>query len=184
MKYKDYQNARNKAWEILIDLGISELPIKPGAICRALDISVRFGDLPSDNDGLSFFAGQQPVIVVSKHVPLPRQRFTAAHELGHILLGHVGRWHLVNREPTPTDNPIEQAANVFASRLLAPACVLWGCRATTAEQIASLCNISIQAAQFRAARMAVLYQRNKFLTSPLERQVYNQFSNYIMTHKL
>lgn len=184
MNYEDYKNARDKTWKLIVDLGISELPIRPGAICKNLGITVRFGDLPPGNDGISFFAGDKPVIVVSKWVPLPRQRFTAAHELGHILLGHVGKYELVNREPTSSDNPIEQAANVFASRLLAPACVLWGCGATSAEQIARLCDISLKAAQFRAERMAILYQRNKFLVSPLERDVYKQFAEYIETHKL
>ena len=184
MNYKDYKTARDKTWKLLIDLGISELPIRPGAICKSLGIAVRFGDLPPDNDGISFFAGDKPVIVVSKGVPIPRQRFTVAHELGHILLGHVGEYKFVNREPDPSDNPIEQAANVFASRLLAPACVLWGCGATSAEQIARLCDISLKAAQFRAERMAILYQRNKFLVSPLERDVYKQFAEYIETHKL
>lgn len=184
MNYKDYQNVRDNVWKLLIDLGISELPIRPGLICKRLGITIRFGDLPPDNDGVSFFAGQIPIIVVSNNVSLPRQRFTAAHELGHILLGHVGEYKLVNREPSSEDNPIEQAANVFASRLLAPACVLWGCGATSADQIASLCNISMSAAQFRADRMVNLYQRNKFLVSPLERQVYKQFSEYIATHKL
>lgn len=183
MNYKDYKTARDKTWRLIVDLGISALPIRPGAICKKLGISVRFGDLPPDNDGISFLAGDKPVIVVSRWVPLPRQRFTAAHELGHILLGHVGKYELVNREPSPSDNPIEQAANVFASRLLAPACVLWGCGATSPEQIARLCDISLQAAQFRADRMNVLYQRNKFLVSPLEREVYKQFLEYIETHR-
>ena len=184
MNYEDYKNARDKTWRLILDLGISELPIRPGAICKKLGIAIRFGDLPPDNDGISFFAGDKPVIVVSKGVPLPRQRFTAAHELGHIILGHVGEYELVNREPASSDNLIEQAANVFASRLLAPACVLWGCGVTSPEQIARLCDISMKAAQFRADRMTVLYQRNKFLVSPLEREVYKQFSEYIETHRL
>ena len=36
MNYKDYQNARDAAWRLLIDLGIRELPIRPGVMCRAL----------------------------------------------------------------------------------------------------------------------------------------------------
>ena len=98
-------------------------------------------------------------------------------------MGHVGQHQLVNREPDPKDNPIEQAANVFASRLLAPACVLWALDAKTPEQIAALCQISLQAATFRAERMALLYERGKFLASPLERQVYHQFANYIEQKK-
>jgi len=184
MNYKDYQNARDAAWKLLIDLNIKELPVKTGKVCRALGVVVRYY-IPTDgSDGKSLIVAGKPVILVSSEVPLARQRFTAAHELGHILLGHVGKYDLVNREPDQRDNPIEQAANVFASRLLAPACVLWGCGAETPEQIATLCGISHQAAEFRAERMAVLYQRNKFLTSPLERQVFEQFTDYIAANKL
>lgn len=94
--------------------------------------------------GMSFMLNRRPVIFVSSNVSRARQRFTTAHELGHILLGHVGRYKLVNREPDPRDTPIEQAANVFASRLLAPpVCfgaagrghrkILWNC-ATSADK--------------------------------------------------
>ena len=184
MNYKDYQNARDAAWRLLIDLDVKELPIRTGAICKALGIRLKLYTPTDGSDGMSTLAGVAPIIMVSNEVPPARQRFTAAHELGHILLGHVGRYELVNREPSPKDNPVEQAANVFASRLLAPACVLWGCNARTPEQIAHLCDISMQAAQFRSERMEILYQRNKFLISPMERQVYRQFEDYIAMHKL
>lgn len=88
------------------------------------------------------------------------------------------------REPDPGDNPIEQAANVFASRLLAPACVLWGCGVQSAEDIERLCDISRAAAEFRWTRMQELYRRQRFLTSPLERLVYAQFEDYIKGHRL
>lgn len=184
MRYTDYQNARDATWKLLIELKVKELPIRPGAICKALGIPIWLYTPSDKNDGISFIDESTPVIMVSRNIPLPRQRFTAAHELGHILLGHVGRYKLVNREPNPNDNPIEQAANVFASRLLAPACVLWGCNAKTPEQIASLCDISYKAAQFRAERMKALYKRGKFLSSPLEREVYQQFEGYIEKNRL
>ena len=184
MNYKNYQNSRDAAWRLLIDMKIGELPVRPGAICRGLGIKVRYYTPEDGNDGMSFLDNGIPIILVSRLASRARQRFTAAHELGHIVLGHVGRYALVNREPSVQDDPVEQAANVFASRLLAPACVLWGCNARTAEEIATMCDISLQAAQFRAERMAVLYRRDKFLASPLEREVFRQFADYIAGHRL
>ncbi len=182
MNYKDYQNSRDAAWRILLDCGVDKLPVNIVGICRQLGVSVRRYRFTNGNDGDSFILDEQPIILFSDLVPPARQRFTIAHELGHIILGHVGKHRLCNREPSRGDSPIEQAANVFASRLLAPACVLWGCRAYTAEEIMALCHISRQAAQFRAERMAILVKRNMFLTSPLEREVYSRFASFITDH--
>lgn len=179
MDYKDYKASRDLAWQILINEQVAELPVMVGQLCRRMGIQVRYYRPQDGNDGFSTIVDDRAWIFVSEICSKERQRFTCAHELGHILLGHVGKYELVNREPSSTDNPIEQAANVFSSRLLAPACVLWALNARTPEEIAALCQISYQAASFRAERMAILYERGKFLSSPLERQVYDQFRDFI-----
>ena len=184
MNYKDYKNTRDLVWEILIRERITELPVRVSELCRNMGIPVLLYDFKDGNSGVSTMVNGSPIILVNKCDSPERQRFTAAHELGHIMLGHVGKYKLVNRDPSPNDNPIEQAANVFASRLLAPACVLWGCNIHTADEIAVNCKISRQAAEYRAARMEILYKRNAFLTSSLEREVYENFRQYIETHKL
>ena len=183
MNYKEYRNSRDLAWRVLRNECVTELPVKVTALCRDMGIRVQMFKPEDGNDGKSTIIDGQPHIFISDQCSIARQRFTAAHELGHILLGHVGRYDLVNREPSSKDNPIEQAANVFASRILAPACVLWALDARTPEQISELCQISYQAASFRAERMELLYARNKFLTSPLEQQVYLQFMDYIQRKK-
>lgn len=184
MNYKDYQNSRDLAWEILLRERICKLPVSVSGICRNMGIPIRLYNADDENSGYSTIIDGKPIIFVKSTEKAERQRFTAAHELGHILLGHVGKYKLVNREPSDNDNPIEQAANVFASRLLAPACVLWGCNIRTAEQIAVNCKISVQSAEYRQKRMEILYRRNAFLTSPLERKVYENFREYMKTHRL
>ena len=179
MDYRDYKKSRDLAWRVLINENVRELPVKVVRLCKQMGIRVIAFTPETDSDGFSTVVDGQAQIFVSDRCSRERQRFTVAHELGHILLGHVGAYELVNREPSRGDNPIEQAANVFASRLLAPACVLWALDARTPEQISALCQISRQSAAFRAERMEVLYQRNRFLTSPLERQVYQQFRDFI-----
>lgn len=181
MNYGDYQKARDLAWQILRREKIRALPVDVVEICRRLGIKVlEHAELaPEVGDGLSCVLAGEPYIFIRPGQSRQRCRFTVAHELGHVLLGHVGKYRLVNREPSPQDDPVEQAANIFAARLLAPACVLWGCRVSSAAEIAALCDISPTAAGVRWERMQILLTRGKFLTSPMERKVYRQFKGYI-----
>ena len=190
MEYTSYQKSRNLSWEILINEGVTALPVSMTEICKKLEIDVILtGSLGRSGDGKTLMLNGIPHVLLDETTSSERQRFTLAHEVGHILLGHVGKYNLVNREPSPNDNPIEQEANVLASRLLAPACVLWALDIHSADEIAELCKISKAAAQFRAERMAVLYAREQqffkekgkscFLLSPLEQQVYNQFQPFV-----
>lgn len=183
MEYKKYKVSRDLAWQVLLRENVTELPVDIVGLCKGMGIRVQHYTPTDDNDGYSVILFGNPRIFVSRECSPERQRFTIAHELGHILLGHVGKHQLVNREPSGTDNPIEHEANVFASRILAPACVLWALNARTPGEIAALCRISYQSAAFRARRMELLYARNKFLTSPLERMVHEQFADFIRRHR-
>ncbi len=185
MNYKLYQRSRDLAWEILYREGVRSLPVDLLAICRSMKIRVVEYDEPRPDlgEGFSCIIDGVPHICVQKGIYPPRRRFTIAHELGHILLGHVGTVGLVNREPSPNDDPTEQAANAFAARLLAPACVLWGCKVSSAAEIAALCGISDTAAGYRWERLQTLLERGKFLSSPLERKVYRRFAKYIKTYR-
>lgn len=168
----------------MIQEQISELPVSVSKICQHMGIPIKLYHSDDENSGYSILTKTGPVIFIKALEPPSRQRFTAAHELGHILLDHMGRHTLVNREPSDTDNPIEREANIFASRLLAPACVLWGCHVRDAKTISEMCKISRQSAEFRQQRMEVLCKRNAFLKSPLECKVYENFRDYIEKHRL
>lgn len=185
MDYKLYKKSRDLSWKIILQEGIKGLPVNVSALCRNMGITVRLYEPTDQNSGYSTLVPEGAIIYISKSEPVRRQRFTAAHELGHILNGDLGKYKLVNRgEPSPDDNPIEQAANVFASRLLAPACVLWGIGVQSAKEISELCDISMPAAEFRWERMKELYKRDKFLTSPLEREVFERFKGFIEKNRL
>lgn len=183
MYFKDYEKSRDSAWKILIDCHVGGLPVEVTGICHNLGIRIRALDVDDLRDGVSTVIDGVPYIGINRFRPVERIRFTIAHEVGHIILGHVGRYDHINREPSMTDNPIEHAADIFASRLLAPSCVLWGCRVRCAEDIRILCGISRAASVYRWERMRVLYQRGKFFKSPLERQVYSAFWDFIQHHR-
>lgn len=204
MNYQNYQNSRNAAWQILIDTGTCRLPVRITRICNHYGIGVytyahgrhlmqKLGLLhrAAETDGFAVRAEGKYLVFFDRTMPDARCRFTIAHELGHVFLGHIpgSEPTAINCEPGPTDDPREQAANVLAARVLAPACVLHAAGLETAEQIAEACDISITAARFRAARLKKLagrdaefkgrYGRGCYLLSPLERQVLDQFADYI-----
>ena len=194
MNYDDYKRARDLSWRVLLNTGTRELPVKVSRICRGYGVTLRSYQVGAPlirelgleaqcdiSDGFTVRSGDRCYVFYNMEQPPGRVRFTIAHELGHVLLGHLGDGELTvyNRESSSENAPEEHTANVFASRLLAPACVLHALGAVTPEQIAAVCDISMAAARFRAGRMGVLEQRGKYGASPLERQVLAQFQPYI-----
>lgn len=178
MDYLQYCRVRDLAWQVLIEMKIRELPVRVGEICNQLGIAVRFYTPTDGKDGFCAVIEGRPHIFVSDRCSPERQRFTAAHELGHILMGHIDPRRSADRRAGDSSQQ-EQEANSFAGRLLAPGCVLLALNARTAEQIAALCWISRQAAEVRAAQMARHYEKNAFLTSALERKVHRRFKKYV-----
>jgi predicted Zn peptidase len=173
MHYEIYKNARDASWRFLIQHNICSLPVDLKSIISVMRITVRKDDsgiLRSDERGRTVNESGDLHIIV-RDEPVPQKRYTIMHEIGHIVLGHI--------ETDGRSDVDEYAAERFAIGVLAPACVLWGIGIRTADEIAELCNISITSAKIREKRMQELYARNKFLTSPLERQVFEQFSDFI-----
>ncbi len=179
MIYGIYKGARNAAWQCLIDFKIAALPVQVLTIARSAEIKIvknsKVQTLKRDESGITVTVDGQPVVIYRDEEKPERCRFTIAHELGHIFLGHT----LKNENGEDE----EKAANVFARDLLAPACVLYELKVWDAEAIARLCNISLQAASIRAERIQTLEQRGAWYLHPLERQVYRLFEDFIFTHK-
>ena len=208
MNYQKYKVARDEAWRLLIKYNISSLPVKITDICKGEGIVVRsytqarefikalgFEGSTLGNDGFAVCVGGQNLIFYDDICTIQRQRFTIAHELGHIVLGDVGKVPTCrNKEPSTQDDECERMANVVAARVLAPACVLWGVGVNSAEDISKLCDISFEAAQWRMQRMKLLYEREEeflhtkgrscFLLSASERRVYEQFREYINKNRI
>lgn len=186
--YKSYRNARDTAWQTLIDFKVQELPVPLADICGSLGITLlddsHAHELRPTESGIAVKQGGKWYIIFDDTDTRGKQRFTVAHELGHILMGHALKNGYYTRRENIEKPADESEADMYAARLLAPACVLWGIGATTAEQIATVCDISIAAARIRAERLDLLRKRDKFLTSPIEREVYKQFENYITNNRL
>ncbi len=183
--YDIYKYARDMAWKFLIENNVTELLVNLSEICRNngyhLLVDKDYIFLAENERGVTFFRNGEWYIVLNPSETLSARRYTIAHEIGHIYLRHIynvkNNCCSLSHDVSEIDK--EYQAERFAIDVLAPACVLWGLNLHKAEDISRVCNISMPSAEIRAERMDMLYKRNRFLTSDLERQVFEQFKPFM-----
>ena len=83
--YYAYKNARNLAWEILINQKLIKFPIDIKKVANNLGIIViESKRLPHNLYAVSFTQNAQTIISYVSSGNINTDRFTIAHELGHI----------------------------------------------------------------------------------------------------
>lgn len=121
-------DAEKKAAEVLREAKLDTSPIDPAAVAAALGARVVYQRMDTTVSGMTYRQGADRVIGVnSSHHPR-RQRFTLAHEVGHLSM-HEGKPLLVDStvrvdfrdgvSSLATDAE-EIEANAFAAALLMP----------------------------------------------------------------
>lgn len=200
--YQRYQQARDTAWKALIECGISSLPVNAKAVAGHLGVEIL--PLPEGDAHLTQLLkkpgggccrslrirGKWHIFFRPGTLDDSHFHFAVAHEIGHILLRHdthslspgVRTFQSRENEGDVIEDPLElsdYAADIFAIRLLAPACVLHALGLTNKEEITLRCGLPPRAAALRAERMGLLRERNLFLSHPLERKVHEQFLPFI-----
>ncbi len=95
----------------LVDGVPADLPIITSLILP--DFQVQFRDLGSQSGFM--LLNEKAIYINSAHAPT-RQRFTIAHEIGHVLLGHPP----ADKLSTEEKKSIEAEANIFAGEFLVP----------------------------------------------------------------
>ncbi len=117
--------ARQRALQLLSMVNIREPPVDVDGIARFLGFIIIPYDFPNTVSGVTFIEGDVKSIGVnSSHAPT-RQRFSAAHEIGHYLLGHDSydeKKVYIDDRPSFLNphNLQEMEANEFAAELLMP----------------------------------------------------------------
>lgn len=112
--------ARKLARKLIADLKIEEPPILIKDVIphlkKTYDLTVYPWSFGENTDGIQITEGDSLSIAFNQSQHSHRKRFTIAHEIGHLLIGHT-------RE-TPTDlysdKPGNIEANQFAAELLMP----------------------------------------------------------------
>lgn len=182
-----YKNVRTASWECLVTFSDGRLPVSVTDIASEANIKIIKNSsvnlLEIGEESASIYSDEQWFIVYNDELSHSRCRFIVAHELGHIFLGHNLSVSLGSGDVRSSDKCLEREADMFASRLLQPACVLYALDVHSADEIVSLCDVPYDVAHYRSVRMKELYRRNKFLTSDYEKKVYNKFKTYIDVKK-
>lgn len=119
--------AAESAGRLLEELSVDQNEqIDVFGICEDLGLWLAF--LPMDNLLGAFVPEGVGGVLITTHRPIPVQRYTAAHEIGHWRLDHGHGLALDGEEHVLGHTPVEreQLAQVFAGNLLMPAPLVFG----------------------------------------------------------
>lgn len=132
-----YALARRKAAELLHDANIDVPPIPVERLAELSGAVIRYEPFDGQMSGVLYNADdvERAVIGINALHPSVRQRFSIAHELGHLILHHdtelqVDRHAFVafrDLASSTADDPREVEANQFAAALLMPEHLLRRC---------------------------------------------------------
>jgi Zn-dependent peptidase ImmA (M78 family) len=124
------KRAEKKAYKLLENLNINQIPIPVEEIAKQLDIKISYEPFEGDLSvsGLLYRDNSDTIIGVNSNESDKRQRFTIAHELGHFILHEGDQLHVDhNFKVNFRDNVSSQGtnfneieANAFAASLLMP----------------------------------------------------------------
>lgn len=146
--FPDYYIATNKAYATLIKYKVFSFPISPKIIIRQLsnvaihtysDLAKRMGIsrevfldyLSSSEHGFTARQRDKYAVFYNEQKDDTTIRFTLAHELGHIILGHIEDGKRENKE-----------ANCFARNLLCPVPIIKEMNIQTEKEYTEAFNIS------------------------------------------
>lgn len=153
------------AQEVLDRYWDGKLPVNPVVIAQAMGIEVFTQHAISESGRVTFELNQPPRIVFNADEALVRQRFTVAHEIGHLALGHLPPGGRMFRDDaqmffTSVRDYREVEANQFAANLLMPAetvkTVFYDMPNIDLPAMAALFNVSSAAMRFRLINLGLI----------------------------
>jgi Zn-dependent peptidase ImmA (M78 family) len=196
-----YRGIRDLAGRVLIKHTDGLIPIKPlliirhSQICIATNFAqyestvlrsqgIKAVDYFQSQDGCTQYHEDSQTYIVFYNGELIlrnpwRLNWTLAHEIGHIVLGHLERnpnTSICGVGITLEEHELyEREADYFASMLLAHPAILWSCHITAAEELQRMFGLSAMAAENRLKS----FQASKALPSTVDYLVNRHFSRVI-----
>lgn len=133
------------------------LPIQLSEVCSYLGVEILYREAPTDFFDALYVEGikspTQRIIIVNDNFPFTHQRYSVAHEIGHIVMDHGSIGFLGGKPLRDRESWQEVHANQFAAELLMPKSKLVTHGVLTPQQISAYCNVSLRAAEIRAEEL-------------------------------
>lgn len=167
--------ASRKAEELVTTFAPRQVPIPVEEIARRLGAHLVFEPYkgPDAISGMLYRNDKTTIIGVNSSHPKPRQRFTIAHEIGHLILhpGEMfldGAYNFRDQVSSAGTNRREVEANAFAAALLMPEASVraaldqllsrspYASAQDVAERVMKLFVVSRQAAELRLAGLGLI----------------------------
>jgi Zn-dependent peptidase ImmA (M78 family) len=163
------EGARHAARAILKDSGVKGGPVPVERIIKVRNIVLQYAPLEEDLSGMAYIKNGVGIIGVNALHHPNRQRFSAAHELGHHELHahaigkavHVDRgFRVLLRDDISSQgiDPLEIEANAFAAELLMPREFLMSALDAAGLDIEDDVGIETLARKFRVSTAAMRYR--------------------------
>lgn len=159
--------ARQQARALVEHFAVRVPPVPVEKMARQLGVRIQFAPLDDELSGMAFVKDGVPIIGVNALHHPNRQRFTLAHELGHIRLHrpliesevHVDKGSLRRDTLASTGTDItEREANAFAAELLMPKVLLDAVLGERALDLEDDDGISALAKKFRVSEAAMRFR--------------------------
>ena len=155
--------------EILAENQVTAPPVPVERIARKLSAQLRFSPLDNELSGMVFVKDDTPIIGINALHHPNRQRFTLAHECGHLVLHraqvtkevHVDKaFPMLMRDAASAAgvDPMEIEANLFAAELLMPAFLLAEDLGEASFDIDDDVTVSALAQRFRVSVSAMQFR--------------------------
>ncbi len=193
--------AKIKAERLLEELELEQLPIIPETVCQEMSskscFCVTIQETPMDSEkfhGISMGNIREAKILINANIPnRHRKRFTAAHEIGHVVLhiqtGEQSKFQCSESDIYSGDSDnsnFEKEANEFASSLLMPESAVYpiihkdNLSWSQIEEIQRLCDVSLEAAARKVVALSkesccLIIHRQNEMWSPIKSQSFGAF---------
>ena len=135
MNSQKRRKIQERAKALLQENNITSAPVPVERIAKALDAQLRYSPLDEELSGMIYVKDGTPIIGVNALHHPNRQRFTMAHEIGHLVLHrteitkeiHVDKGFPMLMRDAVSSTGVEEMeieANFFAAEILMPAAFL------------------------------------------------------------